>query len=368
MTGKSIVAIVGRQNVGKSTLLNRLAGRRIAIVEDMPGTTRDRVFAEVSWQGDEFTLVDTGGLEISPDSTIGRGVREQVGLAVEEADAIIFMVDVRDGVTTPDREAADLVRRSGKPVIVAANKADNERLETHAIEFHELGLGEPLPISAHHARGTAELLDRLMPLIPPPPPDTTGDEMLKVAIVGRPNVGKSMLLNSFLGSERVIVDDTPGTTRDAIDTVLDVDGQSVLIIDTAGMRRRGKLGVGIERYSVMRALRAIDRADVALLVLDASEGVTAQDTHVAGYVQQAYRKMACIRMPSFSSSTFHGLVLPMPRFSFETTSASRIKAMISLSVQEGCGLPSGPQKNSGVCAVTSSTSTVSSTRGLSRVK
>ncbi len=294
MTGKAIVAIVGRQNVGKSTLLNRLAGRRIAIVEDMPGTTRDRVFAEVSWRGDEFTLVDTGGLEISPDSTVGKGVREQVGMAVDEADAIIFMVDVRDGVTVPDREAADLVRRSGKPVVVAANKADNERLETHAVEFYELGLGEPLPISAHHARGTADLLDRLMPLIPPPPVETAGGENLKVAIVGRPNVGKSMLLNAILGSERVIVDDTPGTTRDAIDTVLDLDGQSVLVIDTAGMRRRGKLGVGIERYSVMRALRAIDRADVALLVLDATEGPTAQDTHVAGYIQQAAKGIVLI--------------------------------------------------------------------------
>ena len=294
MTRKAIVAIVGRQNVGKSTLLNRLAGRRIAIVEDMPGTTRDRVFADVSWRGDEFTLVDTGGLEISPDSTVGRGVREQVGMAVDEADAVIFMVDVRDGVTVPDREAADLVRRSGKPVVIAANKADNERLEAHAVEFHELGLGEPLPISAHHARGTADLLDRIMPLIPPPPVETAGDEMLKVAIVGRPNVGKSMLLNAILGSERVIVDDTPGTTRDAIDTVLDLDGQSVLLIDTAGMRRRGKLGVGIERYSVMRALRAIDRADVALLVLDATEGSTAQDTHVAGYVQQAAKGIVLI--------------------------------------------------------------------------
>jgi GTP-binding protein len=260
----------------------------------MPGTTRDRVFAEVSWRGDEFTIVDTGGLEISPHSTVGRGVREQVDMAVDEADAIIFMVDVRDGVTVPDREAADLVRRSRKPVVIAANKADNERLEGHAVEFHELGLGEPLPISAHHARGTADLLDRIMPLIPPPPVEPAVDKMLKVAIVGRPNVGKSMLLNSILGSERVIVDDTPGTTRDAIDMELDLDGQSVLLIDTAGMRRRGKLGSGIERYSVMRALRAIDRADVALLVLDATEGSTAQDTHVAGYVQQAAKGIVLI--------------------------------------------------------------------------
>ena len=287
-TRKPIVAIIGRQNVGKSTLLNRLAGRRIAIVEDLPGTTRDRVVADITWQDNVFTLVDTGGLVTDPDTSVGQRVREQVELAVAEADAIIFLVDVRDGVTPSDLEVADLVRRASKPVVLAANKADNDRLETHAVEFHELGLGEPLAVSAHHARGTAELLDRLGALLPLVEVEAEQD-IMKVAIVGRPNVGKSMLLNALLGSERAIVDDTPGTTRDAIDTLLDFEGESVLLIDTAGIRRRGRLGVGIERYSVMRALRAIDRADVALLVMDATELPVAQDMHIAGYVLQAVK-------------------------------------------------------------------------------
>lgn len=287
-TRKPIVAIIGRQNVGKSTLLNRLAGRRIAIVEDLPGTTRDRVVADITWQDNVFTLVDTGGLVTDPDTSVGQRVREQVELAVAEADAIIFLVDVRDGVTPSDLEVADLVRRASKPVVLAANKADNDRLETHAVEFHELGLGEPLAVSAQHARGTAELLDRLGVLLPPLEVEVEPD-IMKVAIVGRPNVGKSMLLNALLGSERAIVDDTPGTTRDAIDTLLDFEGESVLLIDTAGIRRRGRLGVGIERYSVMRALRAIDRADVALLVMDATELPVAQDMHIAGYVLQAVK-------------------------------------------------------------------------------
>ena len=285
---KPIVAIVGRQNVGKSTLLNRLAGRRIAIVEDLPGTTRDRVVADITWQDNVFTLVDTGGLVTDPDTSVGQRVREQVELAVAEADVIIFLVDVRDGVTPSDLEVADLVRRAGKPVLLAANKADNDRLETHAVEFYELGLGEPLAVSAHHARGTAELLDRLGAILPPLEVEAEPD-IMKVAIVGRPNVGKSMLLNALLGSERTIVDDTPGTTRDAIDTLLDFEGENVLLIDTAGIRRRGRLGAGIERYSVMRALRAIDRADVALLVMDAEELPVAQDMHIAGYVLQAVK-------------------------------------------------------------------------------
>ena len=291
---KSFVAIVGRQNVGKSTLLNRLAGKRIAIVEDLPGTTRDRVVADVSWYGSEFTLVDTGGLEPEPISTIAQGVREQVEMAIDEADIIVFLVDVRDGVLPDDLEVADMMRRVNKPVLLVANKADNDRLETQALEFYELGLGEPLAISAHHGRGTAELLDRISALLPTPPPLEAEPEMMKVAIVGRPNVGKSMLLNALLGSERAIVDEIPGTTRDAVDTLLDFEGQSVLLIDTAGIRRRGRLGGGIERYSVLRALRAIDRADVALLVLDATELLAAQDMHIAGYIQQAAKGIVLV--------------------------------------------------------------------------
>jgi GTP-binding protein len=291
---KPIVAIIGRQNVGKSTLLNRLAGRRIAIVEDMPGTTRDRVAADVSWRGTEFTVVDTGGLELKPQSSVAREVREQVEVAIAEADVIIFLVDVRDGVIATDQEVASMLRRANKPVLLVVNKADNDRLEAQALEFYELGIGEPLPVSAHHGRGTAELLDKIGALLPPPSPVEVEAEIIKVAIVGRPNVGKSMLLNALLGQERAIVDEAPGTTRDAIDTPLDFEGQSVLLIDTAGIRRRGRLGTGVERYSVIRALRAIDRADVVLLVLDATEVLAAQDTHIAGYIQQAARGIVLV--------------------------------------------------------------------------
>ena len=291
---KPIVAIIGRQNVGKSTLLNRLAGKPLAIVQDLPGTTRDRVFANVSWQEAEFTLVDTGGLEIDPHSTIGRGVKEQVEAAITEADAIIFLVDVKNGVTPSDLEIADMLRRVNRPVVLVANKADNVKLETEAIEFYELGMGEPLSISAYHSRGTAELLDRIISLLPAQSPVETASDVIKIAIVGRPNVGKSMLLNAVVGDKRAIVDDTPGTTRDAVDTLVDFDGQSVLLIDTAGIRRRGRIETGIERYSVMRALRAIDRADIALLVLDATELLTAQDMHIAGYIQQAVKGIVII--------------------------------------------------------------------------
>jgi GTP-binding protein len=284
---KPIVAIVGRQNVGKSTLLNRLAGKRIAIVADMPGTTRDRVFADISWQATSFTLVDTGGLEVQPSSAISQGVKEQVEAAIAEADVIIFLVDIEDGVVPADLEIAEMLRRSSKPIILAANKSDNPKRESQAVEFYEMGLGEPLAISAYHGRGTAELLDRVGALLPTPEKAEAGAEIMKLAIVGRPNVGKSTLLNSLLGEERVIVDETPGTTHDAVNTLLDFGGQNVIVIDTAGIRRRGRWGKGVERYSVIRALRAIDEADVVLLVLDATELLTSQDEHIAGYIQQA---------------------------------------------------------------------------------
>jgi len=291
---KPIIAIIGRQNAGKSTLLNRVAGKPLAIVQDLPGTTRDRIFASVSWQGVEFTMVDTGGLELEPRSTIAQGVNAQIEAAISGADVIISLVDVKDGVTPSDLEIADMLRRINKPTLLVANKADNTKLENEALEFYELGLGEPLPVSTHHGRGIAELLDRIVSLLPSPPPVEAEPEAMKVAIVGRPNVGKSMLLNTLVGDKRAIVDDSPGTTRDAIDTLFDFDGQSVLLIDTAGIRRRGRVEVGVERYSVIRALRAIDRADVALLVLDATELVTAQDTHIAGYIQQAAKGIVLI--------------------------------------------------------------------------
>ena len=291
---KPVVAIVGRQNVGKSTLLNKLAGKPLAIVEDLPGTTRDRVFTEVSWQGVEFIMVDTGGLELELRSTVAQGVREQIETAITESDVIILLVDAKNGVTPADLEITDMLRRVSKPILLAVNKADNTRLEADALEFYELSLGEPLVISAYHSRGITELLDKIVSLVPTLPPVETKSEVLKIAIVGRPNVGKSMLLNTLTGEKRAIVDDTPGTTRDAIDTLLDFDGQKVLLIDTAGIRRRGRVGTGIERYSVIRALRAIDRADVVLLVLDATEPLTAQDTHIAGYIQQAAKGIVLV--------------------------------------------------------------------------
>ncbi len=284
---KPIVAIIGRRNVGKSTLLNRLAGRRLAIVADLPGTTRDRLFANVNWQGTEFNLVDTGGLEFKPDSDITQAVNEQVKTAIIDADIILFLVDAKGGVTATDLEIADLLRTSRKPLLLVTNKADNDRLENEVVEFFALGLGDPLPISAYHGRGTNDLLDKIALLLPATPPVTTEPDIMKLAIVGRPNVGKSMLLNAIAGEERAIVSHLPGTTRDAIDTKLDFNGQSVLFIDTAGIRRRGRVGAGVERYSVLRTLKAIDRADIALLLLDATELVTAQDLHIAGYIQQA---------------------------------------------------------------------------------
>ena len=283
---KPVVALIGRQNVGKSTMLNRLAGKQIAIIEDLPGTTRDRVLTTVSWQDTEFTLVDTGGLESKPDGSIAQGVKNQADTAIGEADVIVFMVDIRDGVTSLDRDIADMLRRTSKPVILVANKADNNKIEGDIVDFYELGIGDPMAVSAHHGRGTADLLDHIVSLLPKHTSTEDESESIKVAIVGRPNVGKSALLNALLGEQRVIVDDTPGTTRDAIDTLLDYKGKSVLLIDTAGIKRRGRQGTGVDKYSVIRSLRAIDRTDIALLVVDASEPFTAQDVHIGGYIHQ----------------------------------------------------------------------------------
>jgi GTP-binding protein len=291
---KPIVAIVGRPNTGKSTLLNRIAGKPLAITENLPGTTRDRNIADVSWGKTEFILIDTGGLELKPSSTIVKGVKAQIETAIKEADVIIDLVDAKDGVTPVDYEVADLLRKADKPVILAANKADNNRLETAALEFYELGLGEPIAISAYHGRGVADLLDKIISLLPARETVESVSEAVKVAIVGRPNVGKSMLLNALVGDERVIVEENPGTTRDAVDTRFDFYGHSVLLIDTAGIRRRGRVQAGVEKYSVLRSRRAIDRADIILLVLDASEIPTAQDAHIAGYVHDSAKGMIII--------------------------------------------------------------------------
>jgi GTP-binding protein len=284
--GRPIIAIVGRQNVGKSTFLNRLAGKQLSIVSDVPGTTRDRVSVNIPWQEKEFTIVDTGGLEIGATSSMAQAVNRQVVTAMDGADLILFLVDIKDGVIPSDFEIAALLRSSKKPVLLVANKADNDKLVSNAVDFYQLGLGEPMIISAYHGLGISDLLDKVSSLLPDAPEVAVSEDILKIAIVGRPNAGKSMLLNALLGEERAIVSDVPGTTRDAIDTALDFMGQSVLIIDTAGVRRRGRIDRGVEQYSVLRSFRAIDRADVVLLILDATELVAAQDMHIAGYVQQ----------------------------------------------------------------------------------
>jgi GTPase len=284
---KPVVAIIGRQNAGKSTLINRVAGKQLAIVEDFPGTTRDRILADATWNGVDFTLIDTGGLEFQDKSDVAKGVRKQAEAAISEADVIIFLTDVKAGITPIDHEIANVLRKSQKSVLLAVNKVDTAKQEAESAEFYQLGFGEPFPIASHHGRRVAELLDKVISLLPAAKEPEEQIEGIKVAIVGHPNVGKSALLNRLTGKERSIVSEIPGTTRDAIDIGLDFDGQNVILIDTAGIRRRGKVEQGIEWFSVLRSLRAIDRADIALLVVEASETMTAQDAHVAGYIEKA---------------------------------------------------------------------------------
>jgi GTP-binding protein len=297
---KPLVAIVGRPNVGKSTFFNRMIGERVAIVEDRPGTTRDRIYGDTDWNGRDFTLIDTGGLELGTDIPVGqvgldgqpgdimKRVQAQAQLAIEEADVIVFMVDTRTGITAADEEVAEMLRRTNKPVILAANKADNAARRLDAVEFYTLGLGEPITVSSVQGTGTGDLLDVIVDALPPEeerPEEEEDEDVVRVAILGRPNVGKSSLLNAILGFQRSIVSEVPGTTRDAIDTEMEFEGKKVILIDTAGIRRRGRVGPGVEKYSVLRASRAIDRCDVALLLVDASEGLAAQDTHIAGEIQ-----------------------------------------------------------------------------------
>ena len=299
---KPIVALVGRPNVGKSTLFNRLIGERRAIVQNEPGTTRDRVYGSSDWNGVGFTVIDTGGLleetDIPPDETelrrlIARQTRNQAAIAISEADVIVMMVDSRTGPTPQDIEISEMLRRSNKPTLLAANKAERSDLRIGAYEFYDLGLGEPVAISAYHGNGTGDLLDRIIEELPEGETEIEIDGP-KIAIVGRPNVGKSRLLNALLGQERAIVSDEPGTTRDSLDTVIEWEGQQVMLIDTAGIRRRGRVEAGIERFSVMRSMRAIDRADVVLLVIDATEDFTAQDLHIAGYVEEQKKGMVVV--------------------------------------------------------------------------
>ena len=286
---KPVVAIIGRPNVGKSTLFNRLLGMRKAIVEDLPGTTVDRIHSDISWEGRDLTLVDCGGLEANPGPTMRRKVRDQVEKAIAGADLLLFLVDARDGVVPADGETADIVRRAGKPMMLVVNKVESPKQEAQVAQFYELGMGDPIPISAYHGHGIHELMQKVFERLPPPTPASAEPESMKIAIVGRPNVGKSLLLNTLLGEERVVVDEVPGTTRDTIDTVLRYKGEMVTLIDTAGIRRRGRIDQGIERYSFQRTADAIERADIALLVVDAVEGITAQDIHILGYIHKAFK-------------------------------------------------------------------------------
>ncbi len=286
---RAIVAIVGRPNVGKSTLFNRLVGAPIAVVHGVPGTTRDRIYGTVEWGNAAFTLIDTGGIGLPGIDPLEEAVTAQVDLAIKEADLIIFLTDLRDGPIGTDLEVADRLRRTDKPVLLTGNKGDSPRDRSHASEFYELGLGEPIVVSAIRGTGTGDLLDAIVEKLPPDtlvPEDEDGNRV-SVAIVGRPNVGKSSLLNAIAGEPRSVVNELPGTTRDAVDTDIEYAGRPLRLIDTAGIRRRGHIEPGVEAYSVLRAMRAIDRADIAVVLLDAEDAVTAQDAHVAGYIHEA---------------------------------------------------------------------------------
>jgi GTP-binding protein len=281
-----LVAIVGRPNVGKSTLFNRLIGRRQSIVDSEAGLTRDRLYGQTDWRGRTFAVVDTAGLDRQARGELVENTQQGTAVALEEADAIIFVVDVRAGLTALETEVGDMLRRRRRPMVLAANKAESQKDEGYLHELFELGLGEPTPISALHGTGVGDLLDQVIEVLPPADElldDTTDADTLSVSILGRPNVGKSSLLNKILGDERSLVATIPGTTRDPVDTELDVDGRRVRLVDTAGIRRKGVTKGGVEHYSVLRGLRALERSDVALIVVDATEGILAQDQHIAGY-------------------------------------------------------------------------------------
>ena len=287
--GKPIVAIVGRPNVGKSTLFNIFANSRISIVEDTPGVTRDRLYATAEWLDHEFMMVDTGGIEIMNADAIAVSIRQQAQIAIKEADVILFVCDARSGITTEDADVARLLRQSKKPIVLAVNKADSPKQEMNIFEFYNLGIGDPIPVSASNHLGLGDLLDAVVAKFPSDKLGTSVDDEdeIKVALIGRPNVGKSSIFNALVGEERSIVSDVAGTTRDAIDTPVVRNGQKYLFIDTAGMRRKAKVDEPIEKYSVMRSLRAVDRSDVVLMVFDAVEGVTEQDKRIVGYAHEA---------------------------------------------------------------------------------
>lgn len=289
---KGIVAIVGRANVGKSTLFNRIIGERVSIVEDVPGVTRDRIYAKASWLTKEFRIIDTGGIELK-NADFTEQIKTQAEIAIEEADVIIFVVNGREGLTSEDNFVARMLQKSGKPVLLAVNKIDDVAFRDNIYDFYSLGIGEPIPVSSAHGIGVGDLLDEVIRVLPDEEDEFEEDE-IKVSIIGRPNVGKSSLTNAILGEDRVIVSNIEGTTRDAIDTSFEKDGYKYRIIDTAGMRKKGKVYENIEKYSVLRALSAIERSDVVLFVIDGEKGIREQDKHVAGYAYEAGKAIIII--------------------------------------------------------------------------
>ena len=285
---KPIIAIVGRPNVGKSALFNKLIGRRVSIVEDTPGVTRDRIYGESDWNGRKFTLIDTGGIEPRTDSEILTFMREQAGIAISHADVIVFLTDIKTGLTASDQEVASMLQKSGKPIVLAVNKMDSTgTVNPDFYEFYNLGLGDPIAVSAVHGHGTGDLLDECVKYFPPEAGEEEEDDAIQVAIIGKPNVGKSSLTNKILGQQRTIVSNVAGTTRDAIDSYFENESGKYVFIDTAGMRKKSRVDESIERYSVLRAQMAIERSDVCLILIDAQEGVTEQDTKVAGMAHDA---------------------------------------------------------------------------------
>lgn len=291
---KPYIALVGRPNTGKSTLFNRLAGRRISIVEDTPGVTRDRIIAEGEWLDNSFFIIDTGGIEPDSDDIILSQMRAQANLAMDMADVIVFVVDGREGLTATDKEIATMIRKNNKSVVLAVNKLDDYSLFNDMYEFYELGLGEPYPISADHGNGVGDLLDRCVELFPDDKKGVSADIRHKIAVVGKPNAGKSTLINSLLGEDRVIVSNIAGTTRDAIDTEFSYNGEDYLLIDTAGIKKKTKSDSAIDYYSSVRALKAIERADVCILMIDGVAGVTEQDIKIAGIIKEAYKAMIIV--------------------------------------------------------------------------
>ncbi|MHA6251087.1 ribosome biogenesis GTPase Der [Oceanobacillus sp. CAU 1775] len=290
---KSVVAIVGRPNVGKSTIFNRLVGERVSIVEDIPGVTRDRIYSSAKWLNEEFNLIDTGGIEIG-DEPLLKQMRQQAEIAIDEADVIIFVVNAREGITSADEEVGKLLFKSNKPVILAVNKMDNPEMKETIYEYYSLGFGEPYPISGSHGLGIGNLLDEVVSHFPEQEQVDEDDETIYFSLIGRPNVGKSSLVNALLNEERVIVSDIAGTTRDAVDTHLHKEDQDFVIIDTAGMRKKGKVYETTEKYSVLRALKAIERSDVVLVLIDAETGIIEQDKRIAGYAHEAGRAIVIV--------------------------------------------------------------------------